>query len=277
MISSRTVPTKLHENCHIKLFWETDFVEPILDDAQKNNESPECSMVGLARPTLNSPEGHASNCNKSDNFSSMDRGLIRNTMLYLTRKSGTTRHLKSQVGVALQEKSPSRFPDREAIKSFFLDAIASGVVHEQGEGPVKTLTLAEQDFDRTTSDHSSLPRVKARISPPLLPSEERYPGIAVQAWKSRSNFSVNVDSSGQVPTPNLHVRGFGPSTTKQHVYNLFRNFVKVLEIVEKSRGGNRFMFVNTTSTKDAILAKQQLQGVKLNDGTLIINFAKVRV
>lgn len=222
VISSRTVPSKLHENCQIKMIWETDIVEPIIGGAPKSLESQTAyAMVCKASPSVNTPVVRNTwNGTNNGPFNSKDRDLIRYAMLYLSMSSGTSKHLKSQVGITLQEIKPSRFPNRMAIKAFFKDAIDSGVVYEQGEGPFKMLTLAERDVIDKTTGSSDTPLIKVRMVPSLEKYSPVNPGT-YHPWESPANICIYVDSRGKGPTPNLHVTSFGPSsTTKQQVYNL---------------------------------------------------------
>lgn len=76
MISSRKVPSRLHENCHMKIVWETDFVEPIIGCTQESDESQECSVVGISPPTLNATGEDPSNGNNNDPLKRFDRDLI---------------------------------------------------------------------------------------------------------------------------------------------------------------------------------------------------------
>jgi hypothetical protein len=50
--------------------------------------------------------------------------------------------LKSHIGNVLRHTNPARFPHREAIRSFFTEAIEMGAVVETGEGATKVLSLS---------------------------------------------------------------------------------------------------------------------------------------
>jgi RNA recognition motif-containing protein len=68
---------------------------------------------------------------------------------------------------------------------------------------------------------------------------------------------------------NLHVSGYGPSTTPEAIIALFSPYVKVDEIVPKSG----FMFVNTSDPEGAKRAKEALNGVIIGGSPLRINLA----
>jgi hypothetical protein len=85
-------------------------------------------------------------------------------------------------------------------------------------------------------------------------------------------FNPTHDSNGNPATRNLHVKGYGPSTTPRQLMKRFSEFASVMEVVPKF--GNAFMFVNTANKREAILARESLSGTTLNGGVLEINFAK---
>jgi hypothetical protein len=89
-------------------------------------------------------------------------------------------------------------------------------------------------------------------------------------------FNALIDENGNLASNNLHVSGFGKSTTKQEIYRKFKQFVDIVDVVPKGYGneGCSFMFVNTTSRDGAIEARKQLYAEELNGGCLKINFAK---
>jgi hypothetical protein len=70
-----------------------------------------------------------------------DVELLRTVMKRIADETGYTSVRKSFVGVKLRQTNPARFPNREVIRSFFLEAIEKGVVIETGEGPFKELSL----------------------------------------------------------------------------------------------------------------------------------------
>ena len=78
------------------------------------------------------------------------------------------------------------------------------------------------------------------------------------------------DDRGNPATKNLFVAGYGPGTTEQQLRDVFNQHANVIGVVLK---GN-FTFVNTSTRQEAVNARQMLQGVTINGGTLRINFAK---
>lgn len=54
--------------------------------------------------------------------------------------------LKSLVGCTLRNTNPVRFPNRDAIRSFFLQAIEKGVMREHGEGGDKYITIPSEGW-----------------------------------------------------------------------------------------------------------------------------------
>uniref|UniRef100_A0A7S1BPG2 RRM domain-containing protein n=1 Tax=Corethron hystrix TaxID=216773 RepID=A0A7S1BPG2_9STRA len=68
---------------------------------------------------------------------------------------------------------------------------------------------------------------------------------------------------------NLHLSGYGPSTTKEDIIALFAPYVRVDEVVMKSN----FSFVNTSDPMGANLAREHLAGSFLGGAPIRINSA----
>jgi len=77
---------------------------------------------------------------------------------------------------------------------------------------------------------------------------------------------------GKSDDGNLHVSGYGPSTTQADVINLFMPYVKVDEVVMKAN----FAFVNTSDPPGAARAIDSLTGVLLGGMPIRINPATRR-
>ena len=71
---------------------------------------------------------------------------------------------------------------------------------------------------------------------------------------------------------NLHVSGYGPTTTVTEIIALFSPYVKVDEVVQK----NGFSFVNSSDPEGARRAKEILQGAILGGNPVKINIAMRR-
>lgn len=71
---------------------------------------------------------------------------------------------------------------------------------------------------------------------------------------------------------NLHLSGYGPSTTQSDIIQLFAPYVHVAEVVTK----NGFSFVNTRDPEGAKRAREALNGAILGGGTVRINIATRR-
>eukprot|EP00934_Nitzschia_sp_Nitz4_P005102 Nitzschia sp. Nitz4//scaffold166_size90379//25909//29671//NITZ4_005051-RA/size90379-augustus-gene-0.1-mRNA-1//1//CDS//3329538178//5092//frame0 len=69
---------------------------------------------------------------------------------------------------------------------------------------------------------------------------------------------------------NLHLSGYGPSTTQTEIINLFSPYVQVDEVVMK---GN-FTFVNTSDAQGAKRAREALSGALLGGAPIRINMAQ---
>jgi hypothetical protein len=114
-------------------------------------------VAGNTGPIVNIPGDDASKVQMND----VDRELIRNVILDLSRKNGTTIHPKSVLRNALREMYPSRFPNRKAIKPFLYFARVDGVIKEQGYRKFKMVTLLETKGEGTSDSDKTLPSLTA--------------------------------------------------------------------------------------------------------------------
>lgn len=71
---------------------------------------------------------------------------------------------------------------------------------------------------------------------------------------------------------NLHISGYGPSTTQAEIIAMFSPYVKIEEVVQKSG----FSFVNTRDPAGARRAKEALNGALLGGSPVRINIAQRR-
>lgn len=278
MISNETASSNLRVNCDVRMIWEKDIVQPIAGSSVQKQIDPHQSSVAaneLPKTINSSPKNAAAKDSTSKNE---DRELIHSAMLRLSNKSGKSTFFKSDVATKIKEMNPLRFANRKDLKAFLKKAIASGVVHEEGEGPNKMLTLLGLSADLDISSEIIWPSLRpktAALSTSLERSSVKNTGTS-QPSKSLSDFNPHVDSNGNSACPGLYVCGFGPGTTKQQVYDLFAEYTKVVKITDMNLHGYRIMFVRTNSTNAAISARQQLQGMKLNNGILRINFSRLK-
>lgn len=99
-------------------------------------------------------------------------------------------------------------------------------------------------------------------------TEKMHPTNAAVETPGYTSFR---DVKGNPATRNLYVCGYGPKTTKAQLQTAFSKYAGVKEVFLMEEG---YAFVNTTSREKAILARDSLQGTKLHEGVLKINFAK---
>jgi hypothetical protein len=85
-----------------------------------------------------------------------------------------------------------------------------------------------------------------------------------------TGFSVRSGFRSNNPDGNLHISGYGPTTTEQDIINLFAPYVIVDEVVMK---GN-FAFVNTSDPENAQKAREALTGSYLGGMPVRINPAQ---
>lgn len=115
--------------------------------------------------------------------------------------------------------------------------------------------------------------------PPIQPMFGQYgPSQASQykplpqasTYKAPSKPSSNSYRGDQNNTDgNLHLSGYGPTTSIDSIISLFAPYVKVNEVVPKSG----FMFLNTSDSDGARRAREALNGVMIGGTPLRINVA----
>jgi len=97
---------------------------------------------------------------------------------------------------------------------------------------------------------------QAQQSPPA----STYPSTGYSHAQGQS-FSQRTGSRGSgSDAANLHVSGYGPSTTQADIIALFSPYVTITEVVMKDKG---FSFVNTLDPERANLARETLNGTLL--------------
>ena len=151
VISRGTMQSMLHVNCHMKIRWETDVLQKIYSSREETAEDG-----GDLEPIENreSIDGAEDKDHHQDPFAPLsaegvwkdDVELLREIMVQEGRRAGTKTLRKSQVGNALRQTNPARFPTRESIKLFFAQAIERGVITETGDGAFKTVALVDNKF-----------------------------------------------------------------------------------------------------------------------------------
>jgi RNA recognition motif-containing protein len=115
---------------------------------------------------------------------------------------------------------------------------------------------------------------------PYVPAPVAY-SAPVSAYNPASPYGVPTPSFQAAPLAksgyrggssdgNLHVSGYGPSTTEADIINLFAPYVQVDEVVMKGT----FAFVNTSDPINANIAKEALAGTLLGGMPIRINPAQ---
>jgi hypothetical protein len=95
------------------------------------------------------------------------------------------------------------------------------------------------------------------------PPQQQFP----QPGASRTGAGYRGDqNSGDA---NMHLSGYGPTTTVEDIINLFAPYVHVVEVVTK----DRFSFVNTNDSEGAKRAREALNGALLGGSPVRINVA----
>jgi hypothetical protein len=156
VISKGTMQSMLHVNCDMKMRWETDILQlrynqdsavPLDNQAGPNDPvGDEEGQEGVTYRDVVTKNPIASPFEPltADEEREDDVALLR----AIIRREGTNidglfpAALKSHVGSVLRHTNPARFPHREAIRSFFTEAIEMGAVVETGEGATKVLSLS---------------------------------------------------------------------------------------------------------------------------------------
>ena len=109
---------------------------------------------------------------------------------------------------------------------------------------------------------------------PAASAMSSHYGVAATAYQPPSATAVYGGSTSTGPyrgdkneAGNLHVSGYGPTTTDHDIRNLFAPYVNVDEVVMKSN----FTFVNTSDPEGAARAKEILSGSLLGGMPIRIN------
>jgi hypothetical protein len=156
VISKGTMQSMLHVNCDMKMRWETDILQlrysgdsavPLDIHAGPNDPAgDEEGQEGVTYRDVVTKNRIAAPFEPltADEEREDDVALLR----AIVRREGTNidglfpAALKSHIGNMLRHTNPARFPHREAIRSFFIEAIEMGAVVETGEGATKVLSLS---------------------------------------------------------------------------------------------------------------------------------------
>jgi hypothetical protein len=151
VISRGTMQSMLHVNCDMKIRWETDILKTIYSSRQELPEVDDLDLDDDDNQDFVASDDEANQPKHqkpfapltADEFWKDDVELLRNVMIQEGRRVGTRTPRKSQVGNTLRQTNPARFPTRESLKGFFAQAIEKGIVVESGDGPFKTLAVAD--------------------------------------------------------------------------------------------------------------------------------------
>jgi G3E family GTPase len=172
VISKGTMQSMLHVNCDMKMRWETDILllryavesAPPGFDPEDDKGLPSATETGpedsfiyrnarVGRQLNDSTDGAGSQTLPfepltADEEWEDDVELLRTVVKREGGSIDAPGVLKSLVGSSLRHTNPARFPHREAIRSFFTQAIAKGAVIETGEGATKLLSLPSYNGKR---------------------------------------------------------------------------------------------------------------------------------
>lgn len=123
-----------------------------------------------------------------------------------------------------------------------------------------------------TYNNSHYPSYPLQVAPPLPPmsSSNRAPPMHRQQQQHVSSRSNSNGFRGDTNSDaNLHLSGYGPSTTEWDIRAIFAPYVEVREVAMKSS----FSFVNTASAEGARHAREALRGAMLGGRPIRINLA----
>lgn len=109
--------------------------------------------------------------------------------------------------------------------------------------------------------------------PAAQPGLFSTPALATQAQPSQPNVSRGYRGDQNLGEANLHLSGYGPTTTTEEIIQLFAPYVHVTEVVPKSN----FSFVNTRDPEGAKHAREALNGSLLGGMPCRINMATRKI
>ena len=99
------------------------------------------------------------------------------------------------------------------------------------------------------------------------------PALVAQAQPTQTNVSRGYRGDQNLGEANLHLSGYGPTTTTEEIIQLFAPYVHVTEVVPKSN----FSFVNTRDPEGAKRAREALNGSLLGGMPCRINMATRKI
>lgn len=127
------------------------------------------------------------------------------------------------------------------------------------------MQIPQQTYGRTPPSAYG-PAATAPVATYGQPASSHYgPGSAAAAPVASYRGDKNTEA-------NLHMAGYGPTTTQADIIALFSPYVRVKEVVMK----NGFCFVNTNDVAGAQNAKENLTGALLGGMPIRINMAQRR-
>jgi hypothetical protein len=127
------------------------------------------------------------------------------------------------------------------------------------------MQIPQQTYGRTPPSAYG-PAATAPVATYGQPASSHYgPGSAAAAPVASYRGDKNTEA-------NLHMAGYGPTTTQAEIIALFSPYVRVKEVVMK----NGFCFVNTNDVAGAQNAKENLTGALLGGMPIRINMAQRR-
>lgn len=127
------------------------------------------------------------------------------------------------------------------------------------------MQIPQQTYGRTPPSAYG-PAAAAPVATYGQPAASHYgPGSAAAAPVASYRGDKNTEA-------NLHMAGYGPTTTQAEIIALFSPYVRVKEVVMK----NGFCFVNTNDVAGAQNAKEKLTGALLGGMPIRINMAQRR-
>lgn len=121
---------------------------------------------------------------------------------------------------------------------------------------------------RETTKSGTVPTVTSSAGRSLSPLN--YKIVPAKGSVEESVFNRFRDARGNWATKNLYVYGYGPGVSSQQLRNVFSKHATLVDVFVKAG----FSFINTASREQAVMAREKLSGVMLNEGCLKINFAK---
>jgi RNA recognition motif-containing protein len=131
---------------------------------------------------------------------------------------------------------------------------------------VQTLSISQGQQSGQQGGHHSAYSAGASAYAPTPSSSNIYapPPSMQSAYPPSGSFRTKSDDG------NLHVSGYGPSTTQADIINLFAPYVQVDEVVMKGT----FSFINTADPNNAQRAREALHGTLLGGMPIRINSAQ---